>query len=149
VSSLLVSAAVAEDARWPTTCRVAVRLRNGGGAPLVVCRRLAVGYRASDGRELFAEVYAPGTDELLSRMTKLYDRDPPRPADYGPLDPGDELATSFDLLRWYVVPGPGSYELEVFYEGDGEGTPAVEGVLPGVHGSGRVGFDLPEETWGA
>jgi hypothetical protein len=149
VSDLQVSAAVAGDARWPTTCPVDVRLRNAGDGPLVVCRRLAVGYRASDGRELFAEVYAPGSGEPVSRMTKIYDRDPPSPGDYGPLAPGEELATSFDLLRWYGVPGPGSYELEVFYEGDGEGTPDVEGVLPGIHGSERVAFDLPEETWGA
>lgn len=147
--SLELSAAVAADARWPTTCRVDVRLRNAGSEPLIVCRRLAVGYRETDGRELFAEVYAPGSTELVSEMTKLYDRDPPAPSDYSPLAPGESLATSFDLLRWYAVPGPGSYELEVFYEGDGEGAPRVAGALPGVHASGRVAFELPPETWGA
>jgi hypothetical protein len=146
---LQVSAAVGAHARWPTTCPVRVRLRNAGPEPLVVCRRLAVGYRRSDGRELFADVFAPGSDEVVSRMTKLYDRDPPSVDDYGPLAPGEELATEFDLLRWYGLPGPGSYDLEVYYEGDGEGTPSVPGVLGGVHSSGRVPFDLPEETWEA
>jgi hypothetical protein len=149
VNGLEVMAMVGDHARWPTTCPVHVRLRNVGDVPLVVCRRLAVGYRRSDGRELFADVFAPGSDEVVSRMTKLYDRDPPLPEDYAPLAPDEELATDFDLLRWYGLPGPGSYDLEVFYEGDGEGTPPVPGVLPGVHGSGRVPFDLPEETWEA
>jgi hypothetical protein len=148
VSGLRVSASVAGDARWPTTCRVDVRVANAGAAPLIVCRRLAVGYRETDGRELFADVYAAGSGEVVSEMTKLYDRDPPAPDEYGPLQPGEELAGSFDLLRWYALPGPGAYELQVFYEADGEGTPEIEGVVSGVHGSGRVPLDLPGETWG-
>ena len=143
MSALRVAASVAEDARWPTTCRVDVRVGNVGDAPLVVCRRLAIGYRESDGRELFAEVHPRGADEVVSRMTRLYDRDPPAREDYGALQPGEELATSFDLLRWYAVPGPGSYDLEVFYEAGGRGAPEVDGVLQGMHGSGRVSFELP------
>jgi hypothetical protein len=149
VSGLVVAAEVDPHARWPTTCPVRVRLRNAGAEPLIVCRRLAVGYRDSDGRELFADVFARGTDAVVSRMIKLYDRDPPPPSDYVPLAAGDELAAEFDLLRWYGLPGPGSYDLEVYYEGDGAGTPPVPGVLGGVHGSGRVPFVLPEETWEA
>ena len=147
MSALEVSASVAGDARWPTTCPVDVRITNTGATPLVVCRRLAVGYPSTDGRELYAAVYRRGSDEAVSRMTKLYDRDPPSPEEYGPLEPGDALTSSFDLLRWYGLPGPGSYELQVFYEADGEGTPHVDGVVSGVHGSERVPFELPEETW--
>jgi hypothetical protein len=144
---LRVSAAVADDARWPTTARVDVTLRNEGHQQVKVARRLAVGYRETDGRELFAEVHPPGSDEVVSRMKKLYDREPPSPDEYVPLAPGEELGTSFDLLRWYALPGPGSYELEVFYEGDGLLAPKVEGAARGIHGSGRIPFELPEETW--
>lgn len=147
--SLAVEAAVGAHARWPTTAPVHVRVRNAGDAPVRVARRLAVGYRETDGRELFAEVHPPGSDELVSRMVKLYDRDPARPEDYVPLAPGEALATDFDLLRWYALPGPGAYELEVFYEGDGLLAPHVEGAARGVYGSGRVPFELPEETWEA
>ena len=143
MSALQVSATVAAGARWPETCQVDVRVRNAGDGPVVVCRRLAPGYAQTDGRELFAAVHPPGADEVVSRVTKLYDRDPPSPDDYGPLAPGEELLGSFDLLRWYAVPGPGAYELEVFYEADGRGTPEVDGVVRGVHGSGRVPFELP------
>jgi hypothetical protein len=146
---LQVTAAVGAGARWPTTCPVRVRIANRGDAPLVVCRRLSVGYRERDGRELFATVFAPGTDDVVSRESRLYDRDPPAETEYGPLGPGETLDTEFDLIRWYYLPGPGAYELEVGYEADGEGTPAVEGVVHGVHSSGRVLFDLPEETWDA
>jgi hypothetical protein len=142
MSGLLVTASVADGARWPDTCRVDVRVRNAGDATLVVCRRLAPGYAEADGRELYAEVHPPGADDVVSRMTRIYDRDPPSPDEYGPLAPGDELAGSFDLLRWYALPGPGAYELEVFYEADGRGTPHVDGVVRGVHGSGRVAFEL-------
>jgi hypothetical protein len=140
---LEVRAAVDADARWPHTCPVTVWLRNAGDAPLVVCRRLAPGYRETEGRELFADVHPPGSPEVVSRMKKLYDRDPPAPEDYVTLPPGQELASGFDLLRWYALPGPGAFELEVFYEGDGRGTPHVDGVLSGVHASPRVPFTLP------
>jgi hypothetical protein len=139
---LEVTAAVDPAARWPESCPVSVALRNSGEAPVIVCRRLAVGYREADGRELFADVFRPGREGVVSRMTRIYDRDPPSVDDYGPLDPGDELSASFDLLRWYALPGPGDYELVVFYEGDGTGTPPVDGVLPGLHASGRVPFTL-------
>ena len=147
--TLQVVATVGADARWPTTLPVHVHISNRGEAPVRVAKRLAVGYRDTDGREIFAEVHPPGSDELVSRMTKLYDRDPPAPEEYVPLAPGEALQTDFDLLRWYGLPGPGSYELEVFYEGDGLLAPQVDGAARGVYASGRVPFDLPEETWSA
>jgi hypothetical protein len=136
-------AAVGDDAEWPHTCPVSVRLRNAGDAPLVVCRRLAPGYRESDGRELFADVHPPGSPAVVSRIKKLYDRDPPSPDEYVALAPGEELAGGFDLMRWYALPGPGDYELEVFYEGDGPGTPDVDGFARGVYASPRTPFTLP------
>ena len=147
--SLRVEATVGAEARWPTTLPVHVRISNTGDGPVRVAKRLAVGYRDADGRELFAEVHPPGSDELVSQMTKLYDRDPAKPEEYVPLAPGEALETGFDLLRWYGLPGPGRYELEVFYEGDGLLAPQVDGAARGVYASGRVPFDLPEETWGA
>lgn len=145
--SLHVTASVAPGARWPTTARVAVRIANAGEQPVKVVGRLAVGYRQSDGRELFAEVHPRGSDEVVSEETRLYDRDPPSPEDYATLQPGEAIETDFDLLRWYALPGPGSYDVEVFYEGDGPRTPRIEGAAQGVHGSGRFPLDLPEETW--
>ncbi len=136
--SLDVTATVAPDARWPTTARVSVRVANAGSEPVEVARRLAVGYRDTDGRELFAEVHPRGADEVVGQVKRLYQRDDAPPEDHVPLQPGEAVDTEFDLLRWYALPGPGAYDLEVFYEG-----------TPGdVHSSGRVPLDLPEETWG-
>ena len=140
---LELRASVDGDAHWPDTCPVSVRLRNAGDSPVRVCRRLAPGYRESDGRELFADVHPPGASDVVSRIKKLYDRDPPEPEEYVALPPGEELTGAFDLLRWYALPGPGDYELEVFYEGDGRGTPAIEGLARGVHASPRTPFSLP------
>ena len=147
--SLQVEATVGAEARWPTTLPVHVRISNAGDAPRRGAKRLAVGYRATHGRALVAAGPPPGSDELVSRMTKLYDRDPAKPEEYVPLAPGEALQTDFDLLRWYGLPGPGPYELEVFYEGDGLLAPQVDGAARGIYASGRIPFDLPEETWGA
>ena len=147
--SLEVSASVVPGARWPTTAKLHVRVANAGAEPVKVARRLAVGYRNSDGRELFAEVHPRGSDEIVGEETRLYDRDPAPAEDYVPLQPGEAIETEFDLLRWIALPGPGAYDVEVFYEGDGPLTPEVEGAARGVFGSGRVPLDLPEETWAA
>jgi hypothetical protein len=143
VSGLELQASVDAGAQWPDTCPVSVRLRNASDSPLVVCRRLAPGYRESDGRELFADVHPRDATDVVSRIKKLYERDPPEPEDYVALAPGEELTGAFDLMRWYALPGPGEYELEVFYEADGRGTPDVEGLARGVHASPRTPFTLP------
>ncbi len=129
--SLAVEASVGPDARWPTTIPVHVRIRNDGEAPVRVARRLAVGYRGSDGRELFAEVHPPGSDELVSRQTKLYDRDPAKPEEYVPLAPGEELATDFDLIRWYALPGPRQLRAAGLLRGRRDARPAGRRGRPG------------------
>lgn len=115
---------------------VAVRLVNAGAAPLVVNTRLAVGYRDSDARELFAEVL--DGDAVVSRRTRLYERDPAAADDYAPLAPGEAVETTFDLLAWYDLPGPGRYALVVYYQADEPHGPAPPGVAAGTVASARV-----------
>jgi hypothetical protein len=121
---------------------VDVTLTNVSGAPLVVNTRLEPGYRDSSSRELFADVYLAGTDERAARPALDYDRFPPQRSDYAELAPGAALTGSFDLLDWYRLPGPGEYEVVVYYEADESLAPPVDGLLRGVHASERVPFSV-------
>jgi hypothetical protein len=119
-------------------CRVEVRLTNRGGEPVLINRRLAVGYRDSQARELFAEVYPRLSREVVSRRTKLYEREVASAEDYRWLQPGESDSTSFDLLEWYALPAPGEYELVVFYQADEPLAPRPPGLLTGIYPSAPV-----------
>jgi|1185.fasta_scaffold948025_2 hypothetical protein len=133
-------------ARMPAVVRrgepgmVEVELTNAGDAPVVVNGRLAPGYRDSSSRELFADVFRAGTDEIAAADALDYDRHPPQRSDYVELAPGEALRDAFDLLDWYRLPGPGDYELVVHYEGDGPLALAVPGLARGTFSSPRVRF---------
>lgn len=119
-------------------CPVEVRITNRSSAPVLMNRRLAVGYRGSQARELFAELFQRGSDVVVSSESKLYERDLAAAAEYAPLAPGEAMATEFDLCEWYGLPGPGGYELVVSYQADEALAPKLPGLLPGIHASSRV-----------
>lgn len=121
---------------------VVVKLTSQHAAPVLINKRLAIGYRNSLDRELFAEVFPRGGDEVISREARDYQRDAASPADYVWLQPGESVSTSFDLFRWYRVPGPGEYDLVVNYRADDARDAQPEGLLTGVHSSERVAFDV-------
>jgi hypothetical protein len=119
---------------------VEVRLTNQQAEPVLINKRLGVGYRNDPNREVFAEVFRRGGKEAISEEARDYQRNRPQPADYVWLQPGESVSTSFDLFRWYTLPGPGEYELVISYRADdGLGAPP-EGLLTGVHSSQRVPF---------
>jgi hypothetical protein len=121
---------------------VAVKLTNQHAEPVLVNKRLAMGYRNSLDRELFAEVFPRGGNDVISKEARDYQRDPPAATDYVWLQPGESVSTSFNLFRWYTLPGPGEYDLVVNYRGDDAPDAQTEGLLTGVHSSERVPFDV-------
>ena len=121
-------------------CLVEVRITNRGSTPVLLNRRLAVGYRQSQARELFAEVFRRGTDDVVSRRSQLYERELAAVAEYAPLAPGEAMESAFDLCEWYELPGAGDYELVVYYQGDEALAPKLPHLLPGIHASSRVPF---------
>jgi hypothetical protein len=132
-----------EPARRSSRFPVRVSLTNHGSAPVVVNRRLSIGYRDSLARELFVEVYRPGDADVVSGQALLYDRDTSTPDDYVTLEPGDEIAGSFDLVEWYTLPSePGSYDLVVCYQADEPLAAPPPDILPGIHASERIRFEL-------
>lgn len=129
-----------EPVRMSDPCLVEVQLTNQSAQSVLINRRLAVGYRDSHARELFAEVFRRGSDELVSKRTKLYQRDFSPPDDYVSLLPGQSVSTSFDLFEWYSLPSVGEYELVVFYQADEPLAAKPNRLLTGTHNSGRIAF---------
>jgi hypothetical protein len=131
-----------QPVRLSHPCRVEVRLTNRSPDPVLINRRLAVGYRDSHARELFAEVFKPGSSEIVSQPALLYKRDFSSAADYGWLAPGESVSTSFDLFEWYTLPSAGDFELIVYYQADEPLAAMPAELLPGTYSSERVAFSV-------
>ena len=121
---------------------VAVTLTNQQAEPVLINKRLAIGYRNSLDRELFAEVFPRGESDAVSKEARDYQRDAASPSDYVWLKRGESVFTTFDLFRWYTLPGPGEYDLVVNYRADDALGALPKGLLNGVHSSERVPFDV-------
>jgi hypothetical protein len=123
-------------------CRVEVTLTNQSAGPVVIVARLAVGYKDSTDRELYAEVFQRGTAQMVSKQARLYQRNPPGPQAYVSLEPGKSVFTTFDLFKWYKLPGPGSYDLVVSYKVDESLPNQPKDFVTGTYSSERVPFDV-------
>ncbi len=131
--------------RGKLPCTVLVRITNVSGEPIFLNKRLEVGYRESDARELFVEVYRPGTDDIVSEGAEDYNRDQAMDQDYGYLGPDEYLATSFDLCEWYHFPPTleGEFEMVVYYQAeDSSFRQQPESLLKGIHASTRTPFEI-------
>ena len=131
-----------QPARRSMPCIVEVTLTNQSADSFLIVARLSVGYNDSTDRELFADVFRQGTDEVVSRHARLYQRDPPGHQDYLSLEPGKSISTTFDLFKWYKLPGSGAYDLVVSYSADEWLSNQREGLLIGTYSSNRIPFDV-------
>ncbi|MGH7926544.1 MAG: hypothetical protein ACREQV_01955 [Candidatus Binatia bacterium] len=131
-----------QPVRYSYPCKVEVRLTNQSIDAVLINRRLAVGYRDSDARELFAEVFKRESGEVVSEEALLYNRDFSRPEDYLWLAPKESTSTSFDLLEWYCLPGPGEYDLIVYYQADEPLAARPAELLAGTYASERMAFNV-------
>lgn len=123
-------------------CMVEIRVTNKGPQPVRINRRLAVGYRNSQARELFLEVFKKGSTEVVSKQALLYERDFSPPDDYVWLAPEQSVSALFDLFKWYSLPSPGEYELMVHYQADEPLAAKPADLLTGTYSSGRVAFRI-------
>ena len=131
-----------KPARFSLPAWVEVKLTNQQADPVLVNKRLGIGYRNSTDRELFAEVFRRGDNEVVSQEAADYQRDPSTGSDYVWLQPGETISTSFDLFDWYTLPGPGAYDLVVSYQADDSPDGHPEGLLTGIHASHRIPLDV-------
>ena len=121
-------------------CPVNVRITNLTPDAVLINRRMSIGYEDSDARELYVAVYMKDGNDNIARRTQLYQRDIASADDYIWLAPKESRTTHFDLFEWYKLPEPGEYELQVFYQADEPIAPKFDGILQGIHASGRVGL---------
>jgi hypothetical protein len=133
---------ITQPVRISDPCLIEVKLTNRTSQPALINRRLAFGYRDSHARELFVEVFRPGSDEVVSKRTKLYERDFSPPDDYVRLPPIQIVSTSFDLFDWYSLPAAGDYEMVVYYQADEPLAVKPVGLLFGIHSSARIAFTV-------
>ena len=131
--------------RGKSPCKVNVRISNISGAPILLNKRLKVGYRDSFDRELFVEVFNKGTNEIVSDHAAFYQRGPAMPQDYEYLEPNRAIVGSFDLCEWYYFPLTleGGFEMVVYYQADEPNPRGLpEGILRGIHASDRILFKI-------
>jgi hypothetical protein len=128
--------------RFSYPCKVEVQLTNRSINAVLINRRLAMGYRDSDARELFAEVFKRESDEVVSEEALLYNRDFSQTDDYVWLAAGQSVSTSFDLFEWYTLPGPGEYDLIVYYQADEPLAAKPANLLSGVYVSERIALSV-------
>ena len=112
---------------------VRVTVTNDGPAPCVVNARLSPGYHDSMPRELFAEIVDAGGGEPAAFDRVDYDRDLSTPEDYVRLEPGEHVAGTFDLLKWYPIARPGRYRITLRYQADEPMAHPPPGTVRGVH----------------
>jgi hypothetical protein len=116
-------------------CPVEVTIVNQAVEPVMVNRRLAIGYQDSLARELFIELRDPKTDSPAPVLEVDYQRDFSPSSDYGYLPPGEKVSVSFDLFEWSEPVNPGTYLLVVHYQADEPlADPPLE-ILHGVYAS--------------
>jgi len=123
-------------------CNVEVRLTNQSADAVLINKRLAVGYRDSHARELFAEVFKRESTEIVSQKALLYERAFSLPEDYVRLVPGQSVSTTFDLFEWYSLPTPGDFELVVYYQADEPLAAKPAELLRGTYASERAALSV-------
>jgi hypothetical protein len=132
---LKIEAEVAPDAPLARPFMVSVTVENTSGRPLVVNKRLAVGYRDSLARELFVTwENATGSAGPPRLVTRDYER-PYATDEYAILPAGSEITTSFDLWKWYRPTEPGTYQVVFHYQADEAHPDRPDDVVRGVHSS--------------
>jgi hypothetical protein len=97
---------------------VEVSITNVSPSPVLVNKRLSVGYQASQARELFFKITERASKKNVGKQTVLYERDFSIPSDYIWLKPNEHIDTRLDLFKWYQIPAKGSYEITVCYQAD-------------------------------
>lgn len=112
--------------------RITARLTNRGVAPVVINRRLAIGYRDHLSRELFAELKKAETRVPVPVREVDYDRSFSPPSDYGPLAPGQSIEKTFDFFEWYRPAKSGTYWLVLHYQADEKLASPPPGTLGGI-----------------
>ncbi len=122
-------------------CLLKVTLTNRSKTRVRINKRLAVGYRDNDSRELFLAL-TDAQGRRVEHMVVDYDRDPSAPSDYVWLPPGASISTQFNVFEWYRPKAAGSYRLTAHYQADEPDMDVPPDVFKGVVSSAPARFDV-------
>lgn len=139
-SNLKLEATLEKDiVRLGEPCQIWIRLSSKGEKAQLVNRRMAIGYRDSVSREIFAEIIDFDTGKPARIDLADYNRDFSPVSDYVYLDPGQTISTSFDLLEWYPPVYEGTYKLVVYYQANEPlASAAPPNVVSGIYESNQL-----------
>jgi len=104
---------------------VTVTLVNEGPNRLLINRRMSPGYSDSFPREIYFVVNA-------DYGKQKYDRSISDSSDYDWLASGDAISTRIDLLAWYRIKEPGTFQLIANYQCDEPGSRFPQGIVRGL-----------------
>lgn len=110
--------------------KVEVSLENNGQDSVLVNKRMAVGYENSISRELYLKLVRVDQSEKLDNIEYDINRDFSPPSDYQWLQPGETIITNFDLLDYYHITKPGTYQLTAYYQADEDLADTPEEIYP-------------------
>ncbi len=123
-------------------CPIRIDVVNRGSEPVMINRRLAIGYLNSLSREIYIQLLNPENDSPAFVNEVDYQRDFSSPSDYGYLPPGGSITKSYDLFEWYEPVKPGTYRLKVFYQADEPLATLPDDILRGVFSGKSVSITV-------
>lgn len=130
--SLSLTMQVPDEILTGEDCSIQVSLRNVSSKPILINKRMAVGYPRSLSRELYLIICRENSSVDVGRQKVLYQRNFPQPADYQVLQAGQTISSSFELFDWYEFPGSGTYTVQLCYQADEALAAKPEGICAGV-----------------
>lgn len=131
-NSLKVTIQLSETIESGQFFEIAVEIANVSNLPVIVNKRLSVGYRESLSRELFVSIFTADSDNEVGIQKALYERPFSTREDYIHVKPGKKLTAKFNLFDWYEFPKPGKYNILVCYQADEDLAMKPNGVVKGV-----------------
>jgi hypothetical protein len=129
---LIVTAKIPDEIEAGQPLPVNVEITNVSDFPVVVNKRLSVGYRNSLSRELFVLVFIAGTHVESGIQKLLYERPFSTGEDYIRLKPDEKIKKEFNLFEWYEMPKAGKYDISVCYQADEDLAYKPDDVVKGV-----------------
>ena len=134
--SLDIEVSLPAESIYPgAPCPIEITIVNQTVEPVLINRRLAIGYSNCLARELFIELRDAKTGSAAPIIEVDYQRDFSPSSDYDYLSPGEKVSVSFDLFEWYEPVNPGTYVLVVHYQADEPLADPPAQILRGVHSS--------------
>ena len=119
-----------------------VIIKNSSKKAVLVNTRLAVGYKNSISRELFAIIEDKKSGKLAEYFEVDIDRDFSIASDYKWFKPNEEIKTVFDLKQYYPLSKAGTYSLILYYESNETHAKYPQDILKGVYESNVLFFNI-------